>query len=174
MFTRTQLASLFYIDLDGELRWLVARTSGNGKPQVKPGDVAGWSEPDGGRRVQIDGKTFQVSHIVWCLTEGEWPKGIIDHRDGTRGNNRIGNLRAATHAQNSRNRKIRKGNASGHTGVDWFKPLGKWRARITVNYKQIVLGHFVFLEEAVAARKTAEAQHFKDFVRSNARNGASP
>jgi len=47
-------------------------------------------------------------------------------------------------------------NTSGHTGIYWYIPTNKWRAEIFQNGKQIYLGYFDTIEEAIAARKAAE------------------
>lgn len=52
--------------------------------------------------------------------------------------------------------------ASGVPGVTWHKQTGKWRARIKRNGKEISLGFFENLEDAICARKEAEAQIDRD------------
>lgn len=82
--------------------------------------------------------------------------GLIDHinRDAT--DNRLCNLRPCTIQENNRNRTWN--NKSGAQGVSYLERIKKYRARICVNRKRIVLGYFETLEEARDAynKKTAE------------------
>ena len=43
--------------------------------------------------------------IIWCWYYGYWPKGVIDHINGNRWDNRIVNLRDITKVGNGLNRK---------------------------------------------------------------------
>ena len=89
----------------------------------------------------------------------------IDHIDGDRTNNRIENLRLATKAENGWNRQhLDKRNSSGFTGVYWCIRDQKWRARIKVNGKNIHIGYFTNKQDAIAARRLAEATHFGEFA----------
>ena len=59
---------------------------------------------------------------------------------------------------NMRNVARTRANTSGATGVVWYKRKAKWHARIGVNGKQHSLGYYDSFEEAVSARKRANAQ----------------
>jgi hypothetical protein len=101
-----------------------------------------------------------LSHrVIWAMANGEWPKDQIDHINGDRADNRLVNLRAVTHQENSMNQKMSCENTSGHTGVRWYKPLRKWNARIRVSGKYTHLGYFTSKDDAIAARKAAEIEH---------------
>lgn len=56
---------------------------------------------------------------------------------------------------------IRRTNTSGFTGVNFRKDVNKWRAYINVNKKQIGLGYYKNLEDAVSARKAGELKYLK-------------
>ena len=45
------------------------------------------------------------------------------------------------------------------SGVNYDKPLGLWRARITINGRERFLGHFEERDAAIEARKKAEIEH---------------
>ena len=87
------------------------------------------------------------------------PAGMdIDHKSHDTLDNRRKNLCICTHSQNMMNRRgANKNSTSGIRGVDWFGPDGRWRARVTVAGKQILVGYYTSIEEAnrccVAARK---------------------
>ncbi len=57
-------------------------------------------------------------------------------------------------------KKVSKNNKSGTKGVCWRRKTGKWRARIGIFGKDIYLGEFENLEDAVNARKRAEEKYF--------------
>jgi len=57
------------------------------------------------------------------------PEGMVsDHIDGNPHNNRVSNLKLATHLDNSLNAKKRSNNVSGLTGVSYSKSNNSWRA----------------------------------------------
>ena len=102
---------------------------------------------------------FRAHRVIWALVHGEWPKGQIDHKNGSRDDNRISNLRVVTHSENAKNQKRSSRNTSGVTGVFWDERRGKWRAVIMGNGKNKYLGRFTDFDEAVAVRKAAEAEY---------------
>lgn len=94
------------------------------------------------------------------------PLGVeIDHRNGDTLDNRRSNLRHANRLEQSRNTGMRRNNTSGFKGVSFVARLGKFRAYIVENRKQIYLGLFVRAEDASAAYEEAAARLFGDFHR---------
>ena len=89
-----------------------------------------------------------------------------DHRSGDTLDNRRGNLRCATHSQNSRNQIRPRDNTSGFIGVCPF--AGKWQAYIRVDGKKKHLGSFSTPEEASAVRTSAAREHYGEFFREEA------
>ena len=59
-----------------------------------------------------------------------------------------------------------KNNTSGVAGVSKTSS-GRWRARITVNRKEIRIGTYDTIEEAIAARKDAEVRYYGEFAPSD-------
>ncbi|WP_246238111.1 AP2 domain-containing protein [Alkalicoccus luteus] len=55
--------------------------------------------------------------------------------------------------------KTSKRNTSGHKGVSWLASRNKWRASIGYQGRQISLGYFNRLDDAVKARKKAEQEY---------------
>lgn len=87
-------------------------------------------------------------------------KEQVDHINGDKQDNRRKNLRLATISQNHQNSKLRKDNTSGYKGICWIESMGKWRARIGVNKKYIVLGFYDTPELAYEAYcKAAKELH---------------
>ena len=105
---------------------------------------------------------FQVKahahRVAWVWMMGEWPDGEIDHINGDRSDNRWANLRLVTKSQNMRNAKLRSNNRSGHHGIYWDRSKRRWAATIKGDGRTLHLGRFVQLNDAVAARKAAEAK----------------
>lgn len=59
---------------------------------------------------------------------------------------------------------VRRNNRSGVPGVDWLAGARRWRATIGFQGRRIYLGKFDRFEDAVEARKAAEAQLHDAFV----------
>lgn len=89
----------------------------------------------------------------------------IDHIHGkeTRNDNRKYNLRIATRSQNNMNKGVAKSN-TGIIGVHQIKHNGKFRAYIAKDGKNIHLGDFINIEDAIKARKEAEVKYFGEYA----------
>lgn len=123
------------------------------------GAVAGSYKATGYRHIKLDGRLFQAHRIAWALHYGEWPNGNIDHINGDPADNRIANLRCVPQSENNKNARRRKDNTSGVTGVLWYKARGKWGAKINHDGKPIFLGLYPSIQDAIAARRRAEAEY---------------
>lgn len=104
------------------------------------------------------GVVYQSHRVIWKLHHGTEPN-FIDHINGDRADNRIWNLRDVSFQDNMQNQRRPRNNTSNVLGVYRVPKTGKWIARICINRKQINLGTFADFNQAVAARKTAEAQY---------------
>jgi hypothetical protein len=80
---------------------------------------------------------------------------VVDHIDGNTLNNTRSNLRVCTQAENTRNRAKSQTASGKFKGVSFRKDIGKWRARIMINRKEISLG--VFDSEVIAAKAYNDA-----------------
>lgn len=127
---------------------------------------AGTAAPDGRVNIQLSYRLIKAHRLVWFFEKGQWPSRQIDHINGDPSDNRVGNLREATNAQNQYNRGANKNNTSGYKGVYWDKPRKKWRAQIMHNKKTVFLGHFNNTQEAAAAYAEAANQYANEFARS--------
>ena len=131
-------------------------------PRIKVGDAAGCPDGRGYLQIKVQSRKHLAHRLAWLYVYGEWPKLDIDHINRNRSDNRIANLREATCKQNHQNRSRPSNNTSGHPGVVWHKRGSKWVASIGHNYKDIYLGCFATIEEAIAARKAAEKLYWAD------------
>lgn len=94
-------------------------------------------------------------------------KIFVDHINHDITDNRKNNLRLSDCSKNQMNKVLLKTNSSGVTGVGYRKPYNTWRARITVGGKNIYLGDFQKIEDAIVARKNAEEKYFGQYSYSN-------
>jgi len=125
------------------------------------GNVAGNLEGNGYIRVRINGVKHKAHRICYWIYTNKIPdKELdIDHINGVKNDNRELNLRLVSAAENMKNMRLNKSNSSGVMGVDQHKKTKRWRARITINSKKVHLGYFHSKDEAIAARKLAEANN---------------
>jgi hypothetical protein len=90
---------------------------------------------------------------------------VVDHRNCDGLDNRRSNLRFATHAQNTRNRRKKKNGVSQFRGVWFYK--GKWGSQIKGQGKRIYLGRFDNEIDAARAYDKAALEYHKEFARLN-------
>jgi hypothetical protein len=128
------------------------------------GSVAGYASRDGYRRITINRKKYKAHRLVFLMHHGYLPQ-FIDHIDNERSNNRIENLRPATHGENLCNQAIASHNTSGFKGVSWNKQHKKWYVQVQKDGKKHDGGYHDTAEEAnQAAIKLREKLH-GEFVR---------
>ena len=117
-------------------------------------------------KVTLDGKTYPVHRVIWCLVTGQWPKGQIDHADLDGLNNSWRNLRDASRSQNQANVAAPRTNTSGFKGVSFIQRDQRYRASIRVEGKSHWLGYFDDPAAAHGAYVAAARQHFGEFARA--------
>lgn len=115
----------------------------------------------------LAGKTYYLHRLIWLYHKGVMPKRV-DHRDNDQSNNRIGNLRECTNAQNQYNSKRKYTNRSGFKGVVEHKKCThkKWQAKIGVEGKTVSLGYYASPEEAGAAYARGAKKYALKFART--------
>ncbi len=92
---------------------------------------------------------------------------VVDHVDHNGHNNRQGNLRVCTFAQNCRNLRASRHKTSKYKGVHWHKANKKWAAQITCDHKTHHLGYFHDEIEAAKAYDRAAVELFAEFASLN-------
>lgn len=133
---------------------------------VNAGDEAGWvCRIHGYRKIRLKGRDWHANKIAILLTTGKWPSSEVDHINGIRSDDRLVNLRVASHSENIQNSKTRSDNVSGLKGANLDKRSGRYKATITVNGKRIHLGTFGSAMAAHMAYCEAAQQHFGQFAR---------
>lgn len=108
----------------------------------------------------INGKVTKMHRYILNINGNE----IVDHKNGNTLDNRKANIRLCTLTENARNRKIV--NKYGCSGIKETKS-GNFYTRITVNGKEIYLGTYKTLDEAIAARTQAESKYYGDYSPRN-------
>jgi hypothetical protein len=157
MITQQKLQEKFDYK-NGQLIWKV-----NQGPNKLTGKIAGALNDQGYINIKVDGKLYKGHRLIWIYHSGDIPyKMEIDHINGVRHDNRIENLRLATHGQNQQNCTMQANNTSGAKGVN--KEKNKWRARIMVENVAVHLGLFDTVEEASEAYKQAAIELHGEFA----------
>jgi len=141
-----------YNEDTGEFLWKTDRHP------MKQGDIAGTLDNRGYRRIKINDRVYLAHRLAWFIVHKRWPERHVDHVDKDPLNNSITNLRDVPHSVNMKNQPIRKDSPHRISGITTHGN-NKYRAKITVDYKQIQLGIFTDFFEACCARKSAENKY---------------
>lgn len=96
------------------------------------------------------------------------PSGLeVDHINGDRLDNRRGNLRACSHAQNQKNMTRPRNNTSGFKGVSFRKDTNKWQVRICIDKKQTHIGCFDSARRAALVYDFVAREIYGEFAKTN-------
>lgn len=141
------------------LEWFAtkrAASTWNARFAGKPAFTA--IDNNGYRNGHLLGMNCYAHRVIWKLVTGDEPIKI-DHISGDQSDNGWGNLRSVIHVENMKNQKRHKSNTSGFVGVHFYRATGRWAAYIGSGVGRHNLGHFESFEDAVRARKAAEAEY---------------
>lgn len=129
----------------GDFTWLISRGS------RKAGTTtAGTLNCKGYMMLRVFGVLYQAHRLAWVLMTGEWPTGVIDHKNGVTRDNAWSNLREVPQAGNLQNRRACSSCSTvGLLGAQRSK--GRFKSSIKVGGKVKHLGSFGTAEEASAA-----------------------
>jgi HNH endonuclease/AP2 domain len=128
---------------------LTFRTAPPNQPKSRIGTEVGYIRETGYgkyRVMKFGNHAIYVHRFVWFWMFGFWPKGLIDHKNGDKLDNRWENLRPASQSQNKSNGERYANNTSGYKGVTQMK--NRWRAQITFKQRVYYLGLFDTPEQA--------------------------
>lgn len=140
----------------------------NRKGHARAGDVAGFPHRCGYIQIGVNGKSYLAHRIALIISGINLNQSDqVDHINGCRTDNRLKNLRLASHGENCQNTSIRKDNTSGFKGVGFDKKHQKWRARVGFNGVQMFIGHFDTAERAHAAYCATARKLHGEFFRDH-------
>lgn len=89
-------AVLSYDPATGEFRWIKCGQMG------WKGRLAGTND-QGYCRIEILGRGFYAHRLAWLYMTKHWPRGLVDHKNGNRGDNRWTNLKPVSRLENRQN-----------------------------------------------------------------------
>lgn len=123
----------------------------------KAGDIAGTQDnnPDSYINISVKGKSYGAQRLAVLYMTGEWPKGVVDHKDGNRKNNVWKNLEDKSHSDNLLGYRKPSKTLSRLRGVTWHEKAGAWVAQHMVRGEKIYLGLFDDLDIADASLKAS-------------------
>ena len=125
------------------------------------GDRAGWKDEHGYVKVSIDYGRYYAHRLAWLYTHGDWPPEEIDHMNGDRADNRIANLRLATHSENSQHR-LRARAKSGVRNV--YPNRDRWCVQVRKDGRTHCFGTYDTVEQAAGVAKRERQRLFGDFA----------
>ncbi len=104
--TAEQVRYFFTYDpAEGLLRWRYAAGMGGRYPAGYVAGTINTGRSGGYRYVNVNGRHYKASRLIWVYMTGEWPPVQVDHDDRNRSNDKWYNLRLASNSQNRANCK---------------------------------------------------------------------
>lgn len=163
MISQKRLKELLHYDPEsGVFVWKVTRSI-NGLANA--GSIAGSVVESGYIHIMVDGKQYKAHRLAWLYVHGEFPPKHIDHANGNPSDNRLVNLRPASHSENACNQGKKSTNTSGWCGVSFHKQSGKHRAEIMLAGNCHYLGGYDSPEIAAAVYNHVCQQVHGEFAR---------
>jgi hypothetical protein len=112
----------------------------------------------------INGKPKLITYCLHILLMNPTKGTYVDHINHDTLDNRRENLRIATNANNTSNRKSKNSNnTSGYRNVFWNSNKEQWQVSICKNYKHILIGYFDDVDEAGKEAEKAREEYFGEF-----------
>jgi hypothetical protein len=162
-FTIEELMETFTYDpLSGDIRWAKSPNI-----RIKVGAIAGTTDKRSNRRViEFKGKKHFAHRFAWMLHNKELildEKLQVDHINHDSLDNRACNLRLVTPSENQQNKRKYRNSKSKYKGVSWDENAGKWRARISINGKELYAGIHVEEDGTLFASSIESPAHDNQF-----------
>lgn len=127
--TETELFINEFLTIVPEIGKVLCK-KGRAGSKYKPGDEIQGSRRDGyidigmqgNYRTGVNKVAAPRSHLIWWKHTGQWPCGILDHKNRIRDDDRIANLQDVSFSDNSLNKKRK---AKYPPFVTCYKPTGR-------------------------------------------------
>lgn len=161
--TQGLLHELFSYDQETGLFTRLVSVGGS----AKVGSIAGRSDSHGAIQIGVGGKKYLAHRLVWLYVYGRWPTSLIDHKNLNPSDNRLCNLREATHYENQLNKDVRVDSVTGSKNVytKTYKGKQSFSAYGKLDGKRKSLGTYPTLEDASRAYQAFAAKHHGEFYR---------
>lgn len=118
---------------------------------------------------------FGIHRIIMAMQGHDIHPGIlVDHRDLNPLNNRLENLRLATHQQNNRNSESCRHNGGPNLPKGVHRCGKKFRAVLRIDGKLVHLGMFKTIDEAATAFRNAALPIHGEFFRGGVTQDPAP
>jgi hypothetical protein len=137
---------LHYNHETGVFTWLVQKSK-----NTKIGSIAGSPRSDGYIKIRINRKPIYAHRLAWFYVTGSWPNGCIDHANRDPSDNRLCNLREASHQENLQNTGKRPNKTSIYKGVSFNARDKNWLAQANISGVHKRIGTFATQELAYIA-----------------------
>jgi hypothetical protein len=166
MLTHKRLREVLHYDPStGHFTWLVTNSN-----RAVAGSRAGTLKTAARnlvyRQIRIDRRGYRANRLAWFYVHGEWPSALVDHINTDGLDDRIENLREATHGQNQHNSRKPGNNTSGFKGVWLDKRRDRWVAEVWFKDQKHFVGQFATPEQAAAARDAVARKLHGKFMRA--------
>ena len=136
---------------------------------TRRGALAGSKRRRGDLDVMVDGVRYGVHRIAWAMHYREQPPRLIDHINGDPGDNRIENLRPATHSQNAANAFRHGEKKLGLAKGVSLTPAGRYAASVYKDGVRHNCGTFGSEDEAHAAYLAKASAVFGEYANAGYR-----
>lgn len=132
------------------------------------GRMAGSKMANGYYYVKINNSTYLNHRVIFAIYNNiiDFDSKQIDHIDNNKLNNNPKNLRLSNAFQNQHNKSKQKNNTSGEKNIFLVKTNNKYRCTMRYYGKNIHIGIFDTLEEAITARDLKIKELAGEFYRT--------
>lgn len=132
--------------------------------RARAGKLAGCPNSEYYIVIRVDSVLHSVQRLAWLYVTGEWPLGLVDHKDGNRWNNKFDNLRDISHQWNAQNEKQPRSTNKLRTQGVIQKGTKRYVAAISIDGKTKYLGTFRTKSQARSVSRAAKILYHDGFI----------